>query len=125
MMGRNTIEFKGFVELNKALKKRLNMNDVKKTVRKNGGEMAKLAKQNASDGKAGGVFVKGYSHGNTRSATNAVYTDGGLTAVVEPKTEYASYVEFGTRHMEAEPFLKPAWETQKEQFKADMKKLIK
>ena len=122
MMGRNTIEFKGFVELNKALKKRLNMNDVKKTVRKNGGEMAKLAKQNAS---ASGAFVKGYTTGDTRDATNAVYTDGGLTAVVEPKTEYASYVEFGTRHMEAEPFLKPAWETQKEQFKADMKKLIK
>ena len=120
MMGRNTIEFKGFVELNKALKKRLNMDHVKAVVREKGDEMVNLAHKNASE-----AFVKGYTKGATRQATNVEYIDDGLTAVVEPKTNYAAYVEFGTRFMEAEPFLKPAWETQKEQFKTDMKKVIK
>lgn len=121
-MGHNTIEYRGIVELSAALKKRLNMDAVKLVVEKNGGEMAQLAKQNAS---ASGAFVKGYTTGETREATNAEYIDDGLTAVVAPKTEYHACVELGTRRMEAEPFLKPAWETQKEQFKADMKKLIK
>ena len=122
MMGRNTIEFKGFVELNAALKKRLNMDHVKAVVRENGAEMAELAKKNAS---ASGAFVKGYTKGDTRQATNVEYIDDGLTAVVEPKTNYAAYVELGTRRMEAEPFLKPAWETQREQFLTDMKKVVK
>lgn len=119
-MGHKVIKFEGFVELDKALKKRLNMDQVKAVVRENGDEMVKLAHKNANE-----AFVKGYTTGATRQATNVEYIDDGLTAVVEPKTKYAAYVELGTRRMEAEPFLKPAWETQKEQFKADMKKLIK
>ena len=121
MMGHKVIKFEGFVELDKALKKRLNMDHVKAVVRENGAEMAELAK-NAS---ASGAFVKGYTKGVTRQATNVEYIDDGLTAVVEPKTKYAAYVELGTRRMEAEPFLKPAWETQREQFLTDMKKLVK
>ena len=48
-----------------------------------------------------------------------------MTAEVGPTTDYAYYVEFGTRKMEAEPFVKPAWEEQKEQFEKDMQKLVK
>lgn len=121
-MGHKVIKFEGLSELDKALKERLNMDHVKAVVRENGAEMAELAKKNAS---ASGAFVKGYTKGDTRRATNAEYIDDGLTAVVEPKTDYAAYVELGTRFMEAEPFLKPAWETQREQFLTDMKKLIK
>ena len=120
MMGHKVIKFEGLIELDKALKERLNMDHVKAVVRENGDEMVKLAHKNASV-----AFVKGYTKGTTRQATNVEYIDDGLTAVVEPKTNYAAYVELGTRRMEAEPFLKPAWETQKEQFLTDMKKLIK
>lgn len=119
-MGHKVIKFEGLIELDKALKERLNMDHVKAVVRENGDEMVKLAHKNANE-----AFVKGYTKGATRQATNVEYIDDGLTAVVEPKTKYAAYVELGTRRMEAEPFLKPAWETQKEQFKAGMKKLIK
>ena len=122
MMGHKVIKFEGLIELDKALKERLNMDHVKAVVRENGDEMAELARKNAS---ASGAFVKGYTKGVTRQATNVEYIDDGLTAVVEPKTKYAAYVELGTRRMEAEPFLKPAWETQREQFLTDMKKLVK
>jgi hypothetical protein len=34
-------------------------------------------------------------------------------------------LEYGTRFMEAQPFVKPAYEVQKEQFKKDLDKLVK
>ena len=36
--------------------------------------------------------------------------DGGLTAVVEATKEYAGYVEYGTRFMAAQPYMRPAAE---------------
>ena len=44
---------------------------------------------------------------------------------VEPKAEYAAYVELGTRKMEAQPYLKPAFEEQKKQFEKDLQKLVR
>lgn len=49
--------------------------------------------------------------------------DAGMTAEVEPTAEYAPYPEFGTRFMESQPYMKPAFDEQKEKFKSDMKKL--
>lgn len=49
---------------------------------------------------------------------------GGLTAKVTPQTEYAAYVEYGTRFMNAQPYLRPAFDTVKQQFIADLKKLM-
>lgn len=51
--------------------------------------------------------------------------DDGMTAAVGPTTDYSPYVEYGTRFMQAEPFVKPSWEEQKELFKKDMDKLVK
>ena len=48
-----------------------------------------------------------------------------MTAAVGPTTDYSPYVEYGTRFMQAEPFVKPSWEEQKELFKKDMDKLVK
>jgi HK97 gp10 family phage protein len=43
------------------------------------------------------------------SITWRLATDSrGLLGVVGTKTEYAPYVEFGTRYMAAQPFLRPA-----------------
>ncbi|KXT74894.1 hypothetical protein STRDD10_00607 [Streptococcus sp. DD10] len=44
---------------------------------------------------------------------------------VMPSTHYAAYVELGTRKMSAQPFIKPAFDAQKEQFKKDMERLVK
>ena len=52
-------------------------------------------------------------------------SDGGMTATVEPTAEYAPYVELGTRFMEAQPHLKPAFEEQKKQFEKDLQKLVR
>ena len=48
-----------------------------------------------------------------------------MTAEVSPGTEYSPYLEYGTRFMEAQPFVHPALEAQEGQFKSDMKKLVR
>lgn len=121
-MANTTIRFEGLYELQNGLRERMNLNAVKTVVRKNGDQLNKRMKQNASPK---GAFKKGYSKGDTRDSINTQILDDGLTVSVGPTMHYDPYVEYGTRFMEAEPFIKPAWEAQKEQFKSDMDKLLK
>ena len=113
------IKIVGMEKLKRKLKKNVSMDKVKATVQKNGDQMNDLMKENTKT-----AFTKGYSQGDTAGSINTVITDGGLTAEVQPTTEYAAYVEYGTRFMDAEPFVKPAFDEQKEKFKKDMKKLV-
>ena len=62
--------------------------------------------------------------GHLKRSIGLNMTDAGMTAGVQPTAEYAPYVELGTRFMEAQPYLKPAFNEQKEKFKKDMKKLV-
>ena len=107
-------------ELDKALKKRVNMEAVKTVVRKNGDQLNKAMKANA-----GTAFVKGYSTGDTAGSINTELSDAGMTATVSPTTDYAPYPEFGTRFMAPEPYVRPAFEKQAVQFKKDMKTLTR
>lgn len=115
-MAKLTIE--GLDELQKALKKNATMEDVKKVVRHNGSEMHQKIVNNAD-------FTRGYATGATKRSIGLEITDGGLTAEVEPKTEYSPYLEHGTRFMDAQPFVKPGYNAQKGKFKSDMQKLVK
>ena len=63
--------------------------------------------------------------GNLKRSIGLEISPNGLKATVEPKTEYAAYVELGTRKMEAQPYLKPAFEEQKKQFEKDLQKLVR
>lgn len=114
------VQLKGLDELKRALKDNCNLDDVKRVVQTNGDRLNRTMKENTHS-----AFVKDYSHGDTAGSINTEITDGGMTAEVGPTTEYAPYVEFGTRFMEAEPFAIPAFLKVKAQFIADMKKLMK
>ena len=92
--------------------------DVKRVVRKNGAEMTEKMISNAD-------FDKGYQTGTTKRSISIELEDSGFTAAAEPKTEYAPYLEYGTRFMEAQPFVKPAFDVQKEKFKRDMSRLTR
>ncbi len=48
-----------------------------------------------------------------------------MTAEVAPGMNYAAYVEYGTRYMAAQPYMRPAFMQQSERFKADLAKLMK
>lgn len=119
------IKFEGIAKLNKGLKKRMDMSAVKTAVKKDGSGMEKKAKRNAPVGTPESTGIPGYIGGTLRRSINLEISDGGMTATVEPTAEYAPYVELGTRFMEAQPFLKPAFEEQKKQFEKDLQKLVR
>lgn len=112
------IEFKGLKELEKKLKANATLNDVKRVVQKNGAELQQKMQEKAD-------FTKGYATGTTKRSISLEMTNDGLTAEVGPTTEYAPYLEYGTRFMEAQPFVQPALDEQKDKYFADLKKLMR
>lgn len=108
------IKVVGLEKLQKKLKQNVRMEDVKKVVRHNGAEMQAKAQQNAP-----------VDTGTLKRSIGLEIADGGMSAEVEPMAEYAPYVELGTRFMEAQPYLKPAFEEQSKEFRKDMQKLVK
>ncbi len=112
------IHVKGLDKLQKALKDNVTLDDVKRVVRQNGSELQTKMQQNAD-------FTRGYATGTTKRSIGLEIKDSGFTAEVAPTTEYSPYLEYGTRFMSAQPFVKPAYEQQKEQFKKDMDRLVK
>ena len=113
-----SIKVNGLEELQAKLKKNVNMDDIKTVVQHNGENLDNEMKRQTS-----AAFVKGYSTGDTARSITLTMSDGGLTATVAPGTDYSMYVEWGTRFMSAEPFVKPAFEIVKPKFLEDLKKL--
>ena len=70
-------------------------------------------------------FKKGYATGVTKRSIHLEIRDGGMTAEVGPETEYSPYLEYGTRFMQAQPFVGPALEEQKDKFIKDLERLVK
>ena len=124
------IKIKGLDKLQKALKENKTLDDVKDVVRKNGEQLQRKIQRNAD-------FAKGYQTGTTKRSISLEFENVEFTAVTgsikpvlnkktsQPATEYSPYVEYGTRFMEAQPFVKPAFDEQKEKFKRDMQKLVR
>lgn len=112
------IKVEGLDDLQKALKENVTMNDVKRVVKQNGAELQEKITRNAD-------FKKGYQTGTTKRSISLEIKDSGLTAESAPETEYSPYLEYGTRFMESQPFVKPAYNEQKKQFKSDMQKLTR
>lgn len=112
------IKVVGLDKLEKALKENITLNDVKKVVRHNGAKLQDKIQQNAD-------FTRGYQTGTTKRSVGLEITDGGFTAESGPTTEYAEYLEYGTRFMDAQPFVKPALDAQTKEFQSDMEKLVR
>ena len=112
------IKIEGLDALEKKLRQNATLNDVKRVVKTNGAQMQNKIVRNAN-------FKRGYQTGATKRSVRLNITDGGMTAESGPTTEYSPYVEWGTRFMEAQPFVRPAYNQQKEKFKLDMDKLVK
>ncbi len=112
------LKISGLEKLEHQLKQNCTLDDVKKVVRKNGLDLNKKIVRNAT-------FTRGYSTGETKRSIVPTFEDGGFTAVSGAQTEYAPYVEHGTRFMDAQPFVAPAYQEQKEIFISDMKELVR
>lgn len=111
-------EIEGIEELQKKLKSNITLKDVKRVVGYNGSQLQQKI-QLAAD------FDKGYQTGATKRSVTLSIKDSGFTAEAKPTTKYSPYLEYGTRFMEAQPFVRPAFNHQKEKFKNDMDKLVR
>lgn len=112
------VKIVGIDKLVVKLKKAQDLEAVKRVVKQNGTEMQAKTVRNA-------VFTRGYTTGDTRRSITGRSEDGGLTYREGPTTHYSYYVEYGTRKMAAQPFVKPSFNAQKQIFRSDMKKLVK
>jgi HK97 gp10 family phage protein len=112
------IKVKGLDKLQKKLKENVTLDDVKRVVRHHGSQLQDLMQDKAD-------FKKGYQTGETKRSIGLEFKDNGFTADVAPETDYSPYLEYGTRFMEAQPFVKPAYDEQKEKFKRDLNRLMR
>lgn len=113
-----SVKIEGLDKLEKQLKKNATLDDVRIVVRKNGADLQRKIQRNAD-------FKKGYQTGATKRSIGLEIVDGGMAAESGPTTEYSEYLEYGTRFMEKQPFVKPALDEQEQKFKSDMQKLVK
>lgn len=91
--------------------------DVGKIVKNNTIEMTEKVVKNAE-------FTQGYQTGYTKRniETKMVRKLVGKTI---SKSEHSGYLEFGTRFMDAQPFIFPGFYKQKKQFLDDLDRLVK
>jgi HK97 gp10 family phage protein len=128
-MAKINIEIKGLKELQKQLKKNADPADIKFIVRQNGSELQRRMQRKADfrghwgykDGKR--TFLP--PTGALKDSIGLEIKDGGMTAEVGPEKEYGEYLEFGTRFMDAQPFVQPALDEQKDIFISDLKKIMR
>lgn len=113
-----SFKVQGLDKLEKALKDNVKLDDVKEVVKRNGAQLQTKMIKNAD-------FTRGYATGTTKRSIGLELKDGNLTAEVGPETEYSPYLEYGTRFMDAQPFVRPAYNEQKAKFKSDLNKLMK
>lgn len=119
------IRVKGMEALIAKLEKGIDFKEAQEVVKMNGAELDKEMNRNAKfkGHYRGKKFIK--PTGATKRSIRLTMSEGGLRASVMPTTEYAPYLEYGTRFMSAQPFVKVSYQKQKEKFLADLKRLMK
>lgn len=124
-------ELKGLEKLQKKLQKVAKMEEMERIIEKHGTEMQRKAIINASkfrghyEGRGKNKhFVKPTGATKRSISVNSSKVDR-FKYRVAPGTDYAAYVELGTRKMSAQPFIKPAFDNQKQEFKKDLERLVK
>lgn len=111
-MGRG-FQVKGLQALDQKLARNMQMKEVRQIVRTNGAELNTNAQRKAP-----------VDTGFLRRSITFSMADNGFTALSMAGAEYAGYLEWGTRFMAAQPYMKPAYIAQKAKFLADMKRLV-
>lgn len=124
------IKVYGLKELQWRLKKGKDLDDVKRAVKKHGAALQREMQRKA-DFRGHMEYVKGKGltfvapTGETKKSIGLEIEGGGFVASVGPTTEYSEYLEYGTRLMNAQPFIGPALEAQEDKFIAELKELMR
>ena len=124
-------ELKGLEKLQKKLQKVAKMEEMERIIEKHGTEMQRKAIINASkfrghyEGRGKNKHFVKPTGATKRSISVNSSKVGRFKYKVAPGTNYAAYVELGTRKMSAQPFIKPAFDEQKKLFQDDLERLVK
>lgn len=108
------MKINGIDALQKKLRDNATLDDVKHVVKSNGTQLNQKAKRLVP-------VDTGYLKGSITTSVEL----GGLQSTTTPTASYSSYVEYGTRFMAKQPFLKPAFDIQKNVFLNDLERLMK
>ena len=87
--------------------------------------VGKVVKANASELQKNEMRTVPVDTGFLKRSITLTIEEDGLTAVVEPTATYATFVEFGTRFMAAQPYVRPNYYKQLKQFVKDIEELAK
>lgn len=108
------IKWSGIKELNAKIATNISLNAVKEVIKLNGAELQQTS-----------MRLSPVDTGQLKRSITLEIKDKGLTAVVAPHVNYAAYVEYGTRYMQAKPYIRPAYNSQIVKVKKDLQSLTK
>ena len=126
-MGNIRFELKGLDKLQAKLQRVTKMEEVEHIVEENGKAMLEKAIKNTEKFRGhyrGKKLIKPTGATKRSLSENSSKLEK-FKYRVAPGTDYAAYVELGTRKMDAQPFIKPAFDDQKKLFKRDLERLVK
>ncbi len=126
-MGNIRFELKGLDKLQAKLQRVAKMEEVEHIVEENGKAMLEKAIKNTEKFRGhyrGKKLIKPTGATKRSLSENSSKLEK-FKYRVAPGTDYAAYVELGTRKMSAQPFIKPAFDDQKKLFKRDLERLVK
>jgi bacteriophage protein of unknown function (DUF646) len=126
-LGNIRFELKGLDKLQAKLQRVAKMEEVEHIVEENGKAMLEKAIKNTEKFRGhyrGKKLIKPTGATKRSLSENSSKLEK-FKYRVAPGTDYAAYVELGTRKMDAQPFIKPAFDDQKKLFKRDLERLVK
>ena len=114
------VTLKGAKELRAALEKRARAKELAANVVKYHGAQLQQNAQRICPVS----HRKGKPGGTLKRSIRLEIRDKGLTAEVAATTNYAGYVEWGTRYMHAQPYMRPSYEQQVYKFLRDLENVL-
>ena len=120
-----SIQMKGCDMLIKHLQNVTELAEVERVVKKHTARLQESAMRHAENFKGhykNGVFIK-----PTRTLKRSIsirYEMSGFMGVVWPTVDYAAYVEYGTRFMAAQPYMRPALVEVETEFRLDLQAVM-
>lgn len=112
-MSRGMVSIRGTNQLRSKLRELQDLRDVQAAVRTHGAETQQKAIRNAAR-----------DTGALKRRITLEVASNGLEAKVYPGMHYGLYLEYGTRFMSPQPFIRPAWREQLVAFQNDIDRII-
>jgi len=87
-------------------------------------QVVEQVKKSTLDVQARAQQVVPVRTGTLRRSIHSIFEQGGLRGICGPSVAYGAPVEFGTRHMGARPYMRPAAEIVLPRFADELKRIL-